>query len=146
MFSINPLYPDRVTGGASKNLFSIACHLGSLGHQVDILCAKTKNTLAQFELCDGVIVYPILPFHLPFPQPYAIGGPDLALIAARISEALQNADRFYIHDGEWLIPDVYQEIPTTISFRDNIYPDLCWDLSLVKQMMSFVYQLFQVGD
>ena len=123
MFSINPLYPDRVTGGASKNLFSIACHLGSLCHQVDILCAKTKNSLAQFELCDGVTVYSILPFHLPFPQPYAIGGPELALIAARISEALKNADRFYIHDGEWLIPDVYQEIPTTISFRDNIYPE-----------------------
>lgn len=123
MFSINPLYPDRVTGGASKNLYSIARYLGSLGHEVSILCAQTENTLPQFSLSEGVTVRANLPFSLPFPQPYAVSGADLALITARISEALQDADRFYIHDGEWLIPGVYDEIPTIASFRDNIYPE-----------------------
>ena len=32
MFSINPLFPDKVTGGASKHLYHIARHLGELGH------------------------------------------------------------------------------------------------------------------
>ncbi len=31
LFSINPLYPDKVTGGASKHLYHIARHLGELG-------------------------------------------------------------------------------------------------------------------
>jgi len=123
MFSINPLFPKVVTGGASKHLYHIASHLGKVGHHVEILCAKTDKSQPLFKWSENVWVYPILPFNLPFPLPYDTGGPDLSLIIERVSKSLQNADRFYIHDGEFLIPDVYQHIPTIVSFRDNIYPE-----------------------
>jgi glycosyltransferase involved in cell wall biosynthesis len=123
MFSINPLFPKVVTGGASKHLYYIAQHLGSLGHEVQILCAKSDEVSAPFTWVDHVSVFPVLPFHLPFPQPYAVSGADLALIVGRTANALVGADRFYIHDGEFLLPDVYAEIPTIASFRDNIYPE-----------------------
>lgn len=123
MFSINPLFQDMVTGGASKHLYTIARHLGVHGHQVEILCAQPAEEFAPFTWAKGVSVFPVLPFHLPFPQPYAIGGGDLAIIVQKVSQALQNADRFYIHDGELLLPDLYSQIPTVTSFRDNVYPE-----------------------
>jgi glycosyltransferase involved in cell wall biosynthesis len=123
MFSINPLFPDKVTGGASKHLYHIACHLGALGHEVDIVCAQAVDPLPAFSWADRVRVHPVLPFHLPFPQPYAVSGADLALILDNLNDFLAQADRFYIHDGEFLVPDVYQDIPTIVSLRDNIYPE-----------------------
>jgi len=123
IFSINPIFPNLVTGGASKHLNQIASHLGKLGHHVNLLCAAPKELLDPFVWSENVLVSPSLPFHLPFPQPYAISAPDLTLILQRVSEALQTADRFYIHDGEFLLPDVYASIPTIASFRDNIYPE-----------------------
>lgn len=123
MFSINPIFPYVVTGGASKHLYHIATHLGAAGHQVEILCAQPDEELSPFYWAENVQVFPTLPFKMPFPQPYAISGADLALIVDRLSKALEDADRLYIHDGEWLIPDVYESIPTVSSFRDNIYPE-----------------------
>jgi glycosyltransferase involved in cell wall biosynthesis len=123
MFSINPIFPEKVTGGASKHLYHIASHLGKLGHTVEILCSQPQDKLLPFDWSENVRVLPNLPFDIPFPQPYNISGPDLALILQRLSDALIDADRFYIHDGEFLIPDVYQSIPTVVSFRDNIYPE-----------------------
>jgi glycosyltransferase involved in cell wall biosynthesis len=122
-FSINPIFPDLITGGASKHLYHITRALGQAGHQVSLLCAQGGQDPAGFEWAENVQVLPTLPFHLPFPQPYAISGADLGLIVERVSAALQDADRFYIHDGEFLIPDVYEHIPTVTSFRDNIYPE-----------------------
>ncbi|NLN70227.1 MAG: glycosyltransferase family 4 protein [Chloroflexi bacterium] len=122
-FSINPIFPDVITGGASKHLYHITRLLGQEGHAVKILCAQSQPHSTGFEWAKNVHVLPILPFHLPFPQPYAISGADLGLIVERISYHLQTADRFYIHDGEFLISDVYAHIPTVTSFRDNIYPE-----------------------
>ncbi len=123
IFSINPIFPDKVTGGASKHLYHIARHLGEMGHQVEILCAGSLDEESKFYWADQVTVLPVLPFHLPFPQPYAVSGGELALMVSRLFQSLEKADRFYIHDGEWLIPGVYDGIPTTTSFRDNIYPE-----------------------
>lgn len=123
MFSINPIFPEMVTGGASKHLYHIAHHLGKLGHKAEIVCAKPNGEGEKFTWAENVTVYPVLPFHLPFPQPYAISGGDLALIVDRLTEHLLSADRFYVHDGELLLTDLYMDIPTIISYRDNIYPE-----------------------
>lgn len=123
MFSINPIFPDVVTGGASKHLYHIACHLGELGHNVNILCAQAIRPQQPFTWAENVMVHPSLPFKIPFPQPYNISGADLALIVERVADTLQDADRFYIHDGEFFISDVYKHVPTIVSFRDNIYPE-----------------------
>lgn len=132
IFSINPIFPEVVTGGASKHLFHIASHLGAKGHSVEILCADAETLSGSFTWAENVRVFPVLPFDLPFPQPYAVSGPDLALMTERLRAAVCDADRFYIHDGEWLIPDVYQDIPTVSSFRDNIYPESVLGTFLTK--------------
>lgn len=123
IFSINPIFPEVVTGGASKHLYHIARHLGKRGHVVEIFCAQAEKNHDPFTWAENVMVYPVLPFDLPFPQPYAVSGPDLALITERLSEGLRKADRLYIHDGEWLLSDIYADIPTISSFRDNVYPE-----------------------
>ncbi len=123
VFTINPIFPDKVTGGASKHLYYIIKYLGNRGHNVEVLCPQTSELNSQFSFDENVQVYPELNFSLPFPQPYAVSAPQLSFITQRIIQRLQDADRFYIHDGEWLIPDIYDKIPTTASFRDNIYPE-----------------------
>lgn len=122
-FSINPLFPDRVMGGAPKHLQSIAIHLGKLGHQVTILCTGRSDSNQPFKWHENVEVLPMLRFHQPFPQPYAAPAYDLAAVVQDVGEYLARADRFYMHDGEFLFPYVYQDIPTVVSLRDNVYPE-----------------------
>lgn len=124
VFSINPLFPYMVTGGASKHLFYITQYLARKGHTVEVYCAQSARKHPPFLWGENIGVFPVLPFNLPFPQPYAISGADLARIVDKLSKALLNADRFYIHDGEMLLPDIYDDIPTISSFRDNVYPEL----------------------
>ena len=122
-FSINPIFPDQVTGGASKHLERLMLHLGSIGHDVVLLCAKTVVGVRRFKLGKNVEVKAILPFHLPFPQPYAVTPYELTNIIRLIQGELQQADRFYIHDSELLLPGLATDIPVVCSVRDIIYPE-----------------------
>ncbi len=123
MFSINPLFPGYVMGGAPKQLQTVALHLGDLGHEVEILCTRTTGSDAPFQWHERVRVNPVLRFRQPFPQPYGIPAYDLASIVQDVGDALATADRFYMHDGEFLFPYVYAHIPTVVSLRDNVYPE-----------------------
>ncbi|MEZ4516571.1 MAG: hypothetical protein R3C44_06940 [Chloroflexota bacterium] len=49
-----------------------------------------------------------------------------------MGEALASADRFYMHDGEFLFPYTYRHIPTVISLRDSVYPE--------TQLGAFLFQ------
>jgi glycosyltransferase involved in cell wall biosynthesis len=122
-FSINPLFPGTVMGGAPKHLQNIATHLGSLGHRVTVLCTRPPGGGDPFSWGENVTVVPSLPFKQPFPQPYAVSGPDLARIVQETGDLLATADRFYMHDGELLFPFVYRDVPTVVSLRDNVYPE-----------------------
>lgn len=122
-FSINPIFPDRVTGGASKHLERVLRHLGEQGQQITLLCASVPAQGSLFELNPNVLVKAMLPFHLPFPQPYAIAPFELTRITRIIQTELEGKDRFYIHDGELLLPGAYTHIPTITTFRDNVYPE-----------------------
>jgi glycosyltransferase involved in cell wall biosynthesis len=123
MFSINPLFPGTVMGGAPKHLQSIATYLGEGGHDVTVLCTRAPNSDGDFHWGERVLVRPILPFKQPFPQPYAVTGYQLASIVQLVAEHLRDADRFYMHDGEFLFPYVYADVPTVVSLRDNVYPE-----------------------
>lgn len=123
MFSINPLFPQIVMGGAPKHLQNIAVHLGESGHDVVVLCTKAPNSEGEFRWHERVLVKPILPFKQPFPQPYAVTGYELASIVQIVADHLRDADRFYLHDGEFLFPYVYAQVPTVVSLRDNVYPE-----------------------
>lgn len=123
-FSINPLFADKVMGGAPKHLQNIVIHLGKQGHNVTVLCTRAPQSDGQpFRWHPNVEVRPILPYHMPFPEPYAISAHDMALILQEMGDALATADRFYMHDGEFLFPFAYAHIPTVVSLRDNVYPE-----------------------
>jgi glycosyltransferase involved in cell wall biosynthesis len=122
MFSINPLFPEVVMGGAPKHLRNIATHMGTLGHSVTVLCTRS-GTHDAFQWADNVRVLPILPFHQPFPQPYAVPNYDLAAALQIVGDHLATVDRFYMHDGEFLFPYAYGGVPTVVSLRDNVYPE-----------------------
>jgi glycosyltransferase involved in cell wall biosynthesis len=124
MFSINPLFPRHVMGGAPKHLQNIALHLGRLGHEVTVLCTRPRDgDETPFEWAAGVHVLPVLRFKQPFPQPYEVPAYDIAAAVQTVADHLAQADRFYMHDGEFLFPYVYQHLPTVVSLRDNVYPE-----------------------
>jgi glycosyltransferase involved in cell wall biosynthesis len=123
VFSIVPLFPTFDMGGAQKHLRYIANHLGERGHKVTILCTKRHDTKESFTWHPNVTIHPILQFKQPFPSPYDTGAANLGNIIQDVIEHLQNADRFYIHDGEMLFPYIYENIPTVVGLRDNVYPE-----------------------
>jgi glycosyltransferase involved in cell wall biosynthesis len=123
VFSIVPLFPNFDMGGAQKHLRYIANHLGERGHQVTILCTKRHDTKESFHWHSNVTIHPILQFKQPFPSPYDTGAHNLANIIQDLVEHLQDADRFYIHDGEMLFPYLSENIPTVAGLRDNVYPE-----------------------
>jgi glycosyltransferase involved in cell wall biosynthesis len=123
MFSINPLFPGHVMGGASKHLQNIAIHLGKSGHDVTVLCTRREDTPQPFHWHERVQILPLLRFKTPVSQSYAIPAYDMAAAIQDVGEYLTKADRFYIHDGEFLFPYVFRHIPTVVSLRDNIYPE-----------------------
>lgn len=132
VFSINPLYVDRVLGGAPKQLQQIVLHLGELGHRVTVLCTASAGQPEPFRWSEKVEVLPILRFKLPFPQPYDTPAYHLAAAMQDVATHLAGADRFYMHDGEFLFPYVYQDIPTVVSLRDSVYPE--------TQLGAFLFQ------
>jgi glycosyltransferase involved in cell wall biosynthesis len=123
MFSITPLFPEHDMGGGQKHLRTIARHLGDLGHDVIILCTRRADTQQPFQWSERVKVLPILRFKQPFPAPYDTPAYNIAAIVHDVAEHLQWADRFYIHDGEFVFPYVYRDTPTVVSLRDNVYPE-----------------------
>lgn len=123
VFIINPLFPDREMGGGPVNVKRVARALAAQGHQVTILCTLHPDSTQPFSLGDGIAVIPCLPFKQPFPAPYAISPHQLAAVAQTLGDYLATADRFYIHDGELLLPYLYQQVPTVIAFQECVYPE-----------------------
>ncbi len=123
IFCINPLFPSQTMGGATKHLKNIALYLGERGHEVTILCTRRADSYEPFRWSERVQVLPILRFHQPFPGPYATPAHHLAAMVQDMGEFLARADRFYMHDGEFLFPFVYRHIPTVVSLRDVVYPE-----------------------
>lgn len=122
MISINPVFPDRVIGGSTKHLRNVAIRLGEMGHDVTILCTEREDT-APFAWRDNVRVRPIIQLKQPFPQPYEIAGHRMAYNIRQIAAELATADRYYLHDGEFLFPPLMRPLPTVVSLRDNVYPE-----------------------
>jgi len=119
-------------GGAPKHLQNIAIHLGELGHEVTILCTAAAESLHTFRWHQNVTIRPELPFKQPFPQPYDVPAYHLAEAVQTVADCLATADRFYMHDGEFLFPYVYSHIPTVVSLRDSVYPE--------TQLGGFLFQ------
>lgn len=123
MSSINPLFADQVIGGSTKHLQKAAVHLGELGHDVTILSTRRPDSDTPFRWHENVLIKPVMRFKQPFPQPYDIPAYEMALNVQTVYDHLQTADRFYVHDGEWLFTRSHTAVPTTVSLRDNVYPE-----------------------
>lgn len=123
MFSITPLFPDHDMGGGQKHLRSIVLHLAEQGHHITLLSTRRDDSRTSFRWHTNAEVLPILRFRQPFPGPYDTGAHNLAGVIQDVAEHLERADVFYMHDGEFLFPFVYQRKPTVIGLRDNVYPE-----------------------
>lgn len=123
MFSITPLFPKHDMGGGQKHLRTIALHLAEQGHDVTLLCTRRADTRELFRWHERALVLPILRFRQPFPAPYDTPAYNIAAIMQDVGEHMQRADRFYIHDGEFVFPYVYRDKPTIVGLRDNVYPE-----------------------
>jgi 2-amino-4-hydroxy-6-hydroxymethyldihydropteridine diphosphokinase len=132
MSSINPLFPDQVIGGSTKHLQKMAIHLGELGHEVTILSTQRADSREAFRWHENVLIKPVMQFKQPFPQPYEIPAFKMAQNVQTVFDHLARADRFYVHDGEWLFPDSHTVVPTIVSLRDNAYPETMLGMFLFR--------------
>ncbi len=123
MFSITPLFPDFDMGGGQKHLRTIAMHLAEQGHAITLLSTRRADTPESFRWHENALVLPILRFKQPFPAPYDTPAYNIASIVQDVGEHMEQADRFYIHDGEFVFPYVYRSKPTVVGLRDNVYPE-----------------------
>jgi glycosyltransferase involved in cell wall biosynthesis len=123
MFSITPLFPDHDMGGGQKHLRTITMHLARQGHEITLLCTRREDTKEPFRWHENALVLPILRFRQPFPAPYDTPAYNIAAIMQDVGEHMEKADRFYIHDGEFVFPYAYRGTPTVVGLRDNVYPE-----------------------
>lgn len=123
MFSITPLFPKHDMGGGQKHLRNIALHLAERGHDITLLSTRRADTREPFQWHERARVLPILRFRQPFPAPYDTPAYNIAAIMQDVGEHMQRADRFYIHDGEFVFPYAYRDTPTVVGLRDNVYPE-----------------------
>jgi len=121
--SINPLFADQVIGGSTKHLRNVMVRLAEMGHEIVILCTQRPDTSRPFHWHERALVKPVFQYKQPFPQPYEIPGYAMAYNIQTLVDHLTGADRFYMHDGEFLFPAVYEHLPAIISLRDNVYPE-----------------------
>lgn len=124
MFSMTPLYQDRVMGGAQKILKTVAVYLGELGHDVRVLCTRRPPDVTEaYHWHANVMVQPIFRFKQPYPEPYATPIFNIANATQDLADALASADVFYSGDGGFIFPYVYRDIPTVVSLRSIIFSE-----------------------
>ena len=92
--SLNPLFPDKVLGGAQKQVRRIGLHLAELGHKVTILCTRRPDSMTPFSWQENLQVIPIFRFKQPFPEPYATPIYNIAAVIQDMGEYIAEADVF----------------------------------------------------
>jgi 2-amino-4-hydroxy-6-hydroxymethyldihydropteridine diphosphokinase len=123
IFSMTPLFPDFAMGGAQVQLKKIASHLGTLGHDVKILCTRRDAEQQGFFWLPNVEILPILRFKQPYPEPYFTPVYNIANALQDVNDYLQWADVHFSNDGGLVFPYVYQHLPTVISLRSIIFAE-----------------------
>lgn len=124
LFSMTPLFLNKVMGGAQKQLYAIAHHLAERGHHLTILCTRREpDAVHRFRWHPNIEVIPTFRFKQPYPEPYATPIYHLANAVQDLSEYLAHADVYYSHDGGFIFPYTYQNIPTVISLRSILFSE-----------------------
>ncbi len=124
VFSMTPLFEDRVMGGAQKQLYVVAIHLARRGHQVTVVCTRREPDVTEpFHWHENAQVIPVFRFKQPYPEPYATPIYNIANAIQDIGDYLAQADVFYSHDGGFIFPYIYQTTPTVVSLRSVIFSE-----------------------
>jgi len=121
--SLGPIFPRDVHGGSQKVLRDLSIGLAKRGNRLTILCTRRDDNHLPFELDEGVVVKPILPFKQVFPMPYAVPPHQLARLCSIILDEIRVNDLLYLHDGGLNIEFLKNIIPTVVSLRDFTYPE-----------------------
>jgi len=123
MFSMTPLFVEKSMGGAQKQLKKIALHLAQQGHTITILCTRRPDAREPFNWHDNAQIIPIFRFKQPYPEPYFTPVYNIANAIQDLGEYLQDADRYYSHDGGLIFPYIYQDVPSVISLRSILFAE-----------------------
>ena len=123
IFSLAPIFPKQVHGGSQKILRQVAIHLGTVGHDVRIVCVSRPDNNIGFNLHENVHVDPCLKLKPTYPEPYYTAPYNLTSMISIIKNLVDWCDVFYVHDAEMPFHDLYSSKPTVFSFRDFVYPD-----------------------
>ncbi|MBI4220138.1 MAG: glycosyltransferase family 4 protein [Chloroflexi bacterium] len=119
--SIAPLFPGAFHGGSQRILVAVAEALASAGHQVRLACSRRPENEDGFSF-NGVLVEPLLELTGFFPDPYEVPPHRLSETARRLKDALEWADRVYLHaDIFHFRPLLPIGVPVIRSFHDFHY-------------------------
>lgn len=123
IFSMTPIFPDFAMGGAQIQLKKVAKHLGTLGHDIKILCTRRDAEHQGFFWLPNVEIIPIFRFKQPYPEPYLTPVYHIANAIQDMADYLTWADVHFSNDGGLIFPYVYQNLPTVISLRSIIFAE-----------------------
>lgn len=123
VFSMATIMKDVSMGGSQRHLRELLFYFAKQGHEVTVLTNKRSDNAEPFELCEGVIVLPILRFKETFPIPYDTHPFHLALSYEIIRKHTKEHDVFYIHDAQMDYGYLHAGIPTVASLKNFVYPE-----------------------
>jgi len=123
VFSLAPVFPEKVHGGSQKILRNVLIGLGKRGHKIKVLCTQRKDLPHKFKLTQNVSVFAILKYKSTYPEPHNTPPFNIAQIIESLGKEIEKHDVFYIHDAEMNWPFVSSKTPMIFSFRDFVYPD-----------------------
>ncbi|MBI4305608.1 MAG: glycosyltransferase family 4 protein [Chloroflexi bacterium] len=119
--SIAPLFPGAFHGGSQRILAAAAEALSGAGHQVRIACSRRPENEHGFSFAD-VFVEPLLELTGFFPDPYEVPPHRLAETARRLRDAIDWADRVYLHADIFHFRSLLRTgTPVVRSFHDFHY-------------------------
>jgi len=60
VYTIPPIYPNKIHGGAQNILMELMRGLSKFGHEIYVICGKYKNNITPFQIFEKVWIYPLL--------------------------------------------------------------------------------------
>lgn len=123
VFSLGVVFKNEVQGGSQRVLKDVSMGLAQRGHEVTIICPLREDNKDTFNICDRVVVKPVLPLRGAFPVPYAVSPFSLSETYKAIESELDDVDLLYCHDGGLLFEGLKKHVPTVISLRDFCYQE-----------------------
>jgi glycosyltransferase involved in cell wall biosynthesis len=119
---LQTIRPASNHGGSSKVVKDVCAELARHGHDVTLLCGATTDNSVSYELVNGVIVKPELPYRQAWQDTWLVPPADLSRIMMTVATHAASADRLLVFDSHFMYPDVFPTgLPVVWSLRDFVY-------------------------